>query len=150
MKREKYKILFVCVHNSARSQIAEAFLNKFGKEQFEAESAGIEPGRLNLYVIEAMAEKGIDIKGKTTTAAIDLIKQGKQYDVVITVCDETSAEKCPVFPGETKRIAWSFPDPSRFTGIKDQIMEQTRQVRDAIEQKVKDFVQEAGKVKFWK
>lgn len=149
MKQEKYKILFVCVHNSARSQIAEAFLNEFGKEQFEAESAGIEPGRLNPYVIEAMAEKGIDIKGKTTTAAIDLIKQGKQYDVVITVCDETNAERCPVFPGKTKRMAWSFPDPSRFTGTKEEIMEQTRQVRDAIEQKVKEFIQSAGKLTFW-
>lgn len=149
MDNNKYKILFVCVHNSARSQMAEAFLNELGKEQFEAESAGIEPGSLNPNVVEAMAESGIDISSKQTKAAFDLVQQGKHYDAVITVCDAASAEKCPVFPGKTKRIAWSFPDPSAFGGPKDQIMEQTRQVRDAIRQKVEDFIQEAGPVKFW-
>ena len=119
------------------------------KSSLKLGSAGIEPGRLNPYVIEAIAERGIDVKGKTTAVAIDLIKQGKQHDVVITVCDETSPERCPVFPGKTKRMAWSFPDPSRFTGTKEEIMEQTRQVRDAIVQKVKEFIQSAGKLTFW-
>lgn len=149
MDHSKYKILFICVHNSARSQMAEAFLNEFGKDRFEAESAGIEPGRLNAHVVAAMAETGMDISGKQTRAAFDLVQQGKRYDAVITVCDAASEEKCPIFPGKTKRIAWSFADPSGFTGTKDQIMEQTRQVRDAIRQKVEGFIQEAGTVKFW-
>lgn len=149
MDNSKYKILFVCVHNSARSQMAEAFLNELGQEQFEAESAGIEPGTLNPDVVKAMAEVGLDISRKQTKAAFDLMRQGKRYDAVITVCDSASAEKCPVFPGKTKRIAWSFPDPSGFTGTKEQVMEQTRQVRDAIQQKVEDFIQKAGSVTFW-
>jgi|SRR5690348_7089543 len=149
MNNNKYKVLFVCVHNSARSQMAEAFLTELGKEQFEAESAGIEPGLLNPNVVQAMAESGIDISGKQTKAAFDLVRQGKHYEAVITVCDAASAEKCPVFPGKTKRIAWSFSDPSAFSGTKEQIMEQTRQVRDAIRQKVEDFIQEAGTRKFW-
>ncbi|GAA4306464.1 arsenate reductase ArsC [Compostibacter hankyongensis] len=150
MDNIKYKVLFVCVHNSARSQMAEAFLNEMGKEQFEADSAGIAPGVLNLNVVAAMAETGIDISDKQTKAAFDLIEQGKHYDAVITVCDTASAEKCPVFPGKIKRIAWSFPDPSAFGGTNEQIMEQTRQVRDAIRQKVADFIQETDTVQFWK
>lgn len=149
MKNRKYKILFVCVHNSARSQIAEAFLNALGKAQFEAESAGIEPGTLNPHVVAAMAETGIDIGGKQTKAASDLVQEGKRYDAVITVCDAASSQKCPVFPGRTKRIAWSFTDPSAFTGTQEQIMEQIRQVRDAIRRKIDSFIEEAGTVKFW-
>jgi arsenate reductase len=149
MDNNKYTVLFVCVHNSARSQMAEAFLNELGKEKFEAESAGIEPGALNPNVVAAMAETGLDISGKQTKAAFDLVRQGKHYDAVITVCDAASAEKCPVFPGKTKRIAWSFSDPSRFTGTEEQVMAQTRQVRDAIRQKVEDFIGEAGSLKFW-
>lgn len=148
MNKLRYRILFVCVHNSARSQMAETFLNKLGKGRFEAESAGIEPGMLNPYVIKAMAEVGIDIRGKQTNSVFDKLRQGKHYDAVMTVCDEASAEKCPVFPGKTKRIAWSFPDPSRFTGTEEQIMEQIREVRNAIQQKVIDFIQEADTAKF--
>lgn len=142
MDKGKYKVLFVCVHNSARSQIAEAFLNQMGGGQFEAESAGLEPGKLNPNVVKVMAEVGIDISGKQTKAVSSFLKQGKSYDTVITVCDAASAERCPVFPGTAKRIAWSFPDPSGFTGSKEDILEQTRKVRDAIKKKVADFVQE--------
>jgi arsenate reductase len=129
--------------------MAETFLNELGKDKFAAESAGIEPGNLNPYVVEVMAESGIDISGKQTKAAFDLVQQGKHYDAVITVCDAANAEKCPVFPGKTRRIAWSFPDPSGFAGTKEQIMEQTRKVRNAIQQKVEDFILEASAVKFW-
>ncbi|UAY55362.1 arsenate reductase ArsC [Arachidicoccus terrestris] len=149
MKTTRYRILFVCIHNSARSQMAETFLNLFDSARFEAESAGLEPGRLNPNVVAAMGEIGIDISNNKTTAAFDLVREGKHYDAVITVCDAASAEKCPVFPGKTKRIAWSFPDPSAFNGAPEQIMEQTRQVRDAIRQKVEDFVREASALRFW-
>lgn len=146
---DKHKILFVCVHNSARSQMAEAFLNELGKDSFIAESAGLEPGVLNPYVIEAMAEVGIDISENPTKAVFDLFRQGKPFNAVVTVCDAASAERCPIFPGMTKRIAWSFPDPSGFKGSKEEIMAQVREVRDEIKQKVTDFIAEARPLQFW-
>src|SRR3954462_1127647 len=92
------KVLFICIHNSARSQMAEAFLNQICGEQFEAYSAGLEPGRLNPIVVEAMREIGIDISGNQTKAAFDMYNSGKTFAYVITVCDETSAERCPIYP----------------------------------------------------
>jgi arsenate reductase len=145
----KHKVLFVCVHNSARSQMAGAFLNKSGGDFFEAESAGLEPGKLNPYVVEVMQETGIDISKNGTQSVFDLLKQGKTYDAVITVCDGASAESCPVFPGVAKRIGWSFPDPSKFTGTKEEILGQTRKVRDEIKAKINEFIKEAGELKYW-
>ena len=89
---DKIKVLFVCVHNSARSQMAEAFLKKIGKDKFEVESAGLEPGTLNPIVVESMKEAGIDISGNKTQGVFDIFKAGKNFHYVITVCDETSAE----------------------------------------------------------
>src|SRR6266567_4730617 len=97
-----YNILFVCTHNSARSQMAEAFLKQSGKGMFEAESAGIEKGKLNPYVVRAMNEVGIDISRNATKEVFDLFKQGRLYQAVITVCDKKAAEKCPIFPGIVK------------------------------------------------
>lgn len=142
----KHRILFVCIHNSARSQMAEAFLKKHGGDTFEAESAGLEPGALNPNVVEVMQEIGIDLTGKTTRSVSDLLRQGRHYDAVITVCDKEAAERCPVFPGAGKRIAWSFRDPSAFTGSREEILDQTRAVRDEIERQIETFVREAGRV----
>ena len=138
------KVLFVCVHNSARSQMAEAFFNHYAKEGDAAESAGIEPGILNPYVVEAMAEKGVDISANGTKGVFDLYKAGRKYSHVIAVCDEAAAQRCPVFPGVTHKIFWSFPDPSAFTGTEAEIMEQTRSVRDAIERNVKALLDSEG------
>src|ERR1041384_4596385 len=104
----KKKVLFVCIHNSARSQMAEAFLNQLCGGVFEAHSAGIEPGKLNPVVVEAMREIGIDLSGNKTKPVSDMFKEGKAFAYVITVCDETSAERCPVFPDGTTRLHWSF------------------------------------------
>jgi arsenate reductase (thioredoxin) len=145
----KHKILFVCIHNSARSQMAEAFLKKYGNDVFEAESAGLEPGTLNPSVVTVMQEVGIDLTGKPTQAVYDLFKQGRLYNAVITVCDKEAAERCPIFPGMVKRIAWSFKDPSAFTGGKEEILQHTREVRDEIEQQIKAFVREASSVSYW-
>lgn len=93
------KVLFVCTHNSARSQMAEAYLKKFGGNRFEVESAGIEPGKLNPYVVRALAEEGIDIAGKQTQSAFDLLRKGRYYNFVIAVCSKEAAERCPIFPG---------------------------------------------------
>src|SRR5579862_5662805 len=145
----KHKILFVCIHNSARSQMAEAFLKKYGGEFFEAQSAGLEPGKLNANVIEVMKEAGIDISTNGTQSVFDLFSKGRLFDAVITVCDEASAERCPIFPGRVKRIAWSFTDPATFTGSKGEILEKTASVRDEIENKVLAFVSEAKESMFW-
>ena len=139
---EKTKVLFLCVHNSARSQMAEAFLKKHGDERFVVESAGFEPGALNPVVVTAMSEAGIDISGNAVNSVFDFFKQGKLYNYVITVCDESSAEMCPVFPGITKRLHWSFADPSAFTGSPEEKLEKTRTVRDKIEEKIIEFIKE--------
>jgi len=132
----KTRILFVCIHNSARSQMAEAFVNRYCGECFEAESAGLEPGALNPIVVEAMAEDGIDISRNATKSVHEILRAGKTYDYVITVCDEASAERCPIFPGAGKRLHWGFPDPLKFTGIHAEKLEQVRNVRNAIAAKV--------------
>jgi ACR3 family arsenite transporter len=138
----KKKVLFVCIHNSARSQMAEAFLNQICGGEFEAHSAGLEPGRLNPIVVEAMRETGIDISGNQTKAVFDMLKSGATFACVVTVCDETNAERCPIFPGVTKRLHWSFPDPSRFQGTHEERLARTREVRDAIEAKIKAWCAE--------
>ena len=145
----QHKVLFVCIHNSARSQMAEAFLNKFGGDALIAESAGFEPGKLNPNVIEVLKETGIDISGKKTQGVFDLFRQGNRYDAVITVCDAGSAEACPIFPGVVKRLGWSFADPSSFTGTHEEIIENTRKVRDDVELAVKAFIEESKHYHYW-
>ena len=136
----KKKVLFVCVHNSARSQMAEELLRKIAGDRFEAESAGLEPGVLNPYVIEVLKEEGIDITGKKTKSAFDLFKAGRRYAYVITVCDETSAEACPVFPSCEERFHWSFTDPSKFVGTDEEKIEQVREIKNQIKAKIEEWV----------
>ena len=140
----KKKVLFICVHNSARSQMAEAFLNLICPDYFEAHSAGLEPRALNPLAVEAMREVGVDISGKKTQAVFDVFKTGEFFPFVITVCDEASAERCPIFPGMTKRMGWSFTDPSSFTGTKGEILAVTRKVRDEIKEKITEMPHSTG------
>jgi arsenate reductase (thioredoxin) len=149
MSTIKRKVLFVCIHNSARSQMAEAFLKKHGAEYFEPESAGLEPGKLNPNVVEVMKQIGIDISNNKMQSVFDLFRKGRLFNAVITVCDEASAESCPIFPGRVKRLAWSFADPSTFTGTKDEILEKTSLVRDQIEHEVLKFISEAKELSYW-
>ena len=95
---DKIKVLFVCIHNSARSQMAEAILNHYYTDKFTAESAGFEAGTLNPFAVKAMGEWGIDISQNKTDIVFDLFKEGRIYSYVVTVCDESNAERCPVFP----------------------------------------------------
>lgn len=134
------KVLFLCVHNSARSQMAEAYLNKLASDRFKAESAGLEPGTLNPFVVRVLAEDGIDIAGKETRSVFELFKAGEKYEVVVTVCDKEAAERCPIFPGLSEKLHWPFPDPSRFTGTDEEIMIRTREVRDIIKTAVGEFI----------
>jgi arsenate reductase (thioredoxin) len=134
------RVLFLCVHNSARSQMAEAFLRKYGKGEFAAESAGLEPGRLNPFVVRAMRDVGIDISGNATKSVFDFQRAGRTFDVVVTVCSKEAAERCPFFPGLSESLHWPFSDPSSFTGTDGEVMAQVRDVRGMIENAVKEFV----------
>jgi arsenate reductase len=136
----KIKVLFVCTHNSARSQMAEAFLNSLAPGHFQAESAGLEAGKLNPFAVAVMKEAGIDISTNKTKEVFDLYKKGQLYNYVITVCDQASAEKCPIFPGIRKMIHWSFPDPSAAKGSEEEKLKFTRKVRDAIKNRVMEFI----------
>ena len=138
----KIKVLFLCIHNSARSQMAEAYLKKFGGDNFLVESAGLQAGKLNPIAVTVMMEEDIDISGNKTNDVFDFYKEGRIYNYVITVCDEASAARCPIFPGVNKKINWSFPDPSALQGTPEEKLIQTREIRNKIKEAVKNFINE--------
>jgi len=137
---KKKQVLFVCVHNIARSQMAEAFLKSLAGDRFDVKSAGLEPGDLNPLVVAAMAEVGIDIANKKSKSVFDLYKKGEQFDYVITVCDEASAERCPVFAGASNTIRWNFTDPSRIEGSPEDKMKMVRHIRDRIKSRIEEWL----------
>lgn len=136
----KIKVLFLCVHNSARSQMAEAFLKKMGGDNFEVESAGLEPGKLNPLAIKVMAEEGIDISKNLTKDVFSFFKEGRLFNYVVTVCEAKNSERCPIFPGVSKKISWDFDDPSSFAGSEEEKLIQTRIIRDKIKEAVEKLV----------
>lgn len=135
----KKRVLFLCVHNSARSQMAEAFLNQQCGEFFEAQSAGLEPGTLNPLAVAVLAETGLDISGKETRSVFEVFKTGELFAYVVTVCSEAEAAGCPIFPGVSKRLHWPFPDPSKLAGTQEEKLQQARQIRDSIRAKIQEF-----------
>jgi arsenate reductase len=137
---DKIRVLFICIHNSARSQMAEAFLKKLGGDKFDVHSAGLEPGTLNSIVVDAMKEIGIDISHNKTKSVFDFYKRGERFNYVFTVCDEASGQQCPIFPGTAKNIHWGFPDPSAFQGTYQEKLEKTREIRDTIKIKIEEFI----------
>ena len=141
-KDGKKRVLFICVHNSARSQMAEAFLNDLGGDRFAVMSAGLEPGTLNPYVVRAMEEIGYDISGNSTDSVFEIWKSGQIFDFVIAVCSKEAEEKCPIFPGVSHRLHWPFGDPSSQKGSDEEIMAFTRNVRDQIKEAIETFIQE--------
>ena len=138
------RALFVCVHNSARSQMAEAFLRKYGEERFVAESAGLEPGTINPLVVEVMNEEGIDLSDKSTNSIYDYYRQGRNYDYVIAVCSKEAAERCPLFPGGGKRLHWPFDDPSQVRGTHEEKLSEVRRIRNAIREQILSFLESSG------
>lgn len=151
---KKDRVLFICVHNSARSQIAEAFLNRMAGEMFEAESAGLEPGELNPLAVAAMQEIGIDISDNSCTSVydrhkdlLDRFKNGEVFSYVISVCDGASAEKCPIFPGIVTRLHWDIKDPSSLQGSWEEQLASTRKIREQIREHVEAFMKNHTK---WK
>jgi arsenate reductase (thioredoxin) len=139
---QKQKVLFICVHNSARSQMAAALLNETCDEFFEAQSAGLEPGTINPLAAEALRELGIDISKNRTQRVFDVWKSGQIFQFVVTVCSEAEAEGCPIFPAVTTRLHWPFDDPSKLTGTREERLEGTRRVRDQIRAKIDSFCEE--------
>ena len=134
---DKIRVFFICTHNSARSQMAEGFLNHLGAGRFEARSAGTEPSVLSPLAVQAMAEEGIDISGQHAKS-IDAFLQ-EPFDYVITVCDDAN-ETCPVFHNARHRLHWSLPDPSRVEGTREERLSVFRAVRDAIRARVEEFL----------
>jgi arsenate reductase (thioredoxin) len=133
-------VLFVCIHNSARSQIAEAFVNAANLESLRAYSAGLEAGTLNPVVVEVMHEVGIDMSGNRSKSVDDPEIRSREYNYVITVCDEASGQACPIYPTQGERLHWSFPDPSALKGSLDERVARTREVRDAIRKSVEQWM----------
>jgi arsenate reductase (thioredoxin) len=138
----KARVLFVCIHNSARSQMAEALLNRLAGDRFHAESAGLEPGRLNPLAVAALQDIGIDISGKATRDVFEVYRQGTSFDHVITVCDETSGERCPYVPGVTNRLHWNFEDPGSFTDTPEENLARTIRVRDQIRTRLQEWIRQ--------
>jgi arsenate reductase (thioredoxin) len=131
------RALFLCAHNSARSQMAEGFLRAMAGDRFEVGSAGTEKSAVNPLAIRAMAERGVDIAGHTSKIYAEVASP--RWDYLITVCDDAN-EGCPWVPGSVTRLHWSFPDPSRATGSEEERLAVFRRVRDQIHERVTDWL----------
>ncbi len=137
----KSKVLFLCTSNSARSQMAEAFLRKYGGDKFEAYSAGLEPKEIHPYTITVMREIGIPLTGQYSKDLREYM--GKMhFGFLITVCSEAD-KNCPaVFPGVSQRFHWSFEDPALFQGSDDEKLEKFREIRNKIEGQIKEWLKD--------
>jgi arsenate reductase len=129
------RVLFLCTHNSARSQMAEGLLRRLGGDRFEAHSAGTEATGVRPLAIQAMAELGIDISKQTSKTLDPYVDQG--FDYVVTVCDDAN-ESCPIFPNATHRLHWSLPDPSKATGNEAERLAVYRKVRDELRARIQE------------
>jgi arsenate reductase (thioredoxin) len=133
----KQRVLFLCTHNSARSQMAEGFLRRLAGDRFEVASAGTEATRVHPLAVQAMAEVGVDLSQHTSKVVDQFLNQ--TWDYVITVCDAAN-EACPVFPNKSNRLHWSFPDPSQATGSEKQRLDIFRTVRDQIKDRLTGWI----------
>jgi arsenate reductase len=129
------RVLFLCTHNSARSQMAEGLLRSLGGDRFEAQSAGTQATRVRPLAIQAMAEVGIDISTQASKTLDPYVDQ--RFDHVITVCDDAN-ESCPIFPNTLHRLHWSLPDPSKATGSQTEQLAVYRKVRDALRARIQE------------
>ena len=133
----KTRVLFLCTHNSARSQMAEGLLRAMAGDRFEAQSAGTEKTSVNPLAIRVMAERGIDLGGHTSKVYDGLLQE--RWDYLVTVCDDAN-ERCPFVPGVAKRLHWSFEDPSRAKGSEEERLQAFRRIRDQIQQRLAEWL----------
>lgn len=133
----KQRVLFICTHNSARSQMAEGWLRHQYGDRFEAHSAGTEATGVRPLAVQVMAEAGVDIAGQESKTLERYLQQ--LWDYVITVCDQAN-EVCPLFPGGKERLHWSFPDPSQAVGTLEEQLAAYRDVQDALRNRIERFV----------
>jgi len=138
----KPNVLFLCTGNSCRSQMAEGFLRHMAGDRFDAHSAGTNPTTVNPMAVAVMREKGIDISQHRSKNAAEYL--GQHFRYIVTVCDHAN-EHCPIFPGPSIRLHWSFPDPAAATGTEEERLPVFRSVRDAIEAKIREFVSSGQK-----
>ncbi|HKY55018.1 MAG TPA: arsenate reductase ArsC [Anaerolineales bacterium] len=139
----RQRVLFLCTGNSARSQMAEAFLRKYAGDNFDAHSAGLEPKGLNPLTIQVMDEIGIDISSQQSKG-IETYLGKKHFQYLITVCDDAD-QNCPtLWPGVNTRMHWSFEDPAKFEGSEEKKLAKFREIRDLIEKRIKEWVVEQG------
>jgi arsenate reductase len=133
----KHRVLFVCVHNSGRSRMAEEWLTRLGGDRYEASSAGFEPSELLPVVREVLEEDGpLHIREGKNPSVFQLYRQGRHFQTVVRVCDAAAAEKCPIFPTVVAQLDWSFPDPQAFEGNREQIKEQVRDLNRQIKRRI--------------
>jgi arsenate reductase len=137
------RVLFLCSGNSARSQMAEAFLRSFAGDKFEAHSAGLSPREVNPFTLQVMREKGIDISSQTSKG-VEVYLGKTLFQYLITVCDDAD-KNCPTtWPGISQRLHWSFEDPAAFEGSDEEKQAKFRQIRDQIEQRIRAWLREQG------
>ncbi len=134
----KTKVLFLCTHNAARSQMGEAFLRAYGGESYEVYSAGLEPREIDPLTIRAMEERGIGMQGQHAKGLDEYLGR-EHFGVLVTVCARAERE-CPVFPGVGTRLHWAFDDPVAAEGDEDDRLDKFREVRDAIELQVREWL----------
>ena len=136
----KTRVLFICSGNSARSQMAEAFLRGYAGDQFDVYSAGLEPQAIHPMTVEVMAERGFDLAGHRAKGLDEYL--GKiHFGVLVTVCNRAK-ETCPIFPGGGTRLHWPFDDPAAVTGGEEERLAKFREVRDAIEIRISEWLRE--------
>jgi arsenate reductase len=141
-REARQRVLFLCTHNSARSQMAEGLLRHLAGDRFEAVSAGTQATSVKPEAIQAMAELGVDISGQSSKTLERYL--GEPFDHVVTVCDDAN-EACPVFPGAKSRLHWSFRDPSRAEGSEEERLEVFRTVRDEIQARIREELLDGGR-----
>lgn len=138
MKRST--VLFVCIHNSARSQMAQAWLRHLAPDQYEAESAGLEPGKMNPFAVQAMTFADVDMTGQYPKGIDEIVASGRSFDYVVAVCDKEAAERCPIVPGSGKKLHWNFPDPSAVVGSDEEKLARACEVRDLIKDAIIEWL----------
>lgn len=136
------RVLFICNHNSVRSQMAEAFLNKLGNGFFYAESAGLVPTEVHPATIMVMKEIGYDISKQTTNSVFGYYREGKEYEIVVKMCDKKEGDSCPVFNKTEKELYWSLDDPAKIEGTDEEKLNKLRKIRNELKIKVELLVEE--------